>query len=161
MRENQYGRIVMTTSGTGLFGNFGQTNYGAAKLGQIGFMNSLGIEGAKYNITVNAIAPIAASRLTEDIIPPDVFEKLQPEYVTPVVLYLCSEECTASRRILSAGAGLVQRAAMLINKGAFLGKEPATPEAVRDHWKQVDSLEDMMEYENVMDGTAEVLKHYS
>jgi NAD(P)-dependent dehydrogenase (short-subunit alcohol dehydrogenase family) len=160
MRDNKFGRIIMTTSGTGLFGNFGQTNYGAAKLGQIGFMNSLGLEGAKYNVTVNAIAPIAASRLTEDIMPPDMLDKLRPDFVTPAVLYLCSEECTVSRRILAAGAGLVQRAAMLVNKGAFLGKEPATPEAVRDQWAKIDSLEDVMEYQNVMDGTMEALKHY-
>lgn len=160
MRDNNYGRIIMTTSGTGLFGNFGQTNYGAAKLGQIGFMNSLGIEGAKYNITVNAIAPIAATRLTEDIVPQDIFATLQPEYVTPVVLYLCSEECKVSRRILSAGAGLVQRAVILINKGTFLGKEPASPEAVRDSWAGIDAVEDLMEYETVMTGTAEVMKYY-
>jgi hypothetical protein len=109
---------------------------------------------------VNAIAPIAASRLTEDIMPPEFFEKLRPEYVTPAVLYLCSEECKVSRRIISAGAGLIQRAAMLINKGAFLGEEPATPEAVRDQWEKIDSLDDVMEYENVMAGTAEVMKHY-
>jgi hypothetical protein len=161
MRDNAYGRIIMTTSGTGLFGNFGQTNYGAAKLGLIGFMNSLGIEGAKYNVKVNAIAPIAATRLTEDIMPPDIFAKLRPEYVTPIVLYLCSEVCNDSRMILSAGAGLVQRAAILMNEGAFLGKEPATPEAVRDSWQAITALKNLKEMESVMAGTAEVMKYYT
>lgn len=160
MRENGYGRIIMTTSGTGLFGNFGQTNYGAAKLGLVGFMNSLGIEGAKYNVKVNAIAPIAATRLTEDIMPPDIFEKLKPEFVTPVVVYLCSEECQANRMILHAGAGIVQRAVIMLNEGVFLGKEPATPEAVRDNWENIIALKGLKELENVMGGTAEIMKYY-
>ena len=160
MRENNFGRIIVTTSATGLFGNFGQTNYGAAKLGLIGFMNSLGIEGAKYNVTVNAIAPVAATRLTEDILPPDFFAKLKPEYVTPVVLFLCSEECTDSRMILHAGAGLVQRAVMVINEGTFLGKEPAAPEAVRDKWNVITELKNLKPLENVTAASGEAMKFH-
>ncbi len=161
MRENGYGRIVMTASGTGLFGNFGQTNYGAAKLGQVGLMNSLRIEGAKYNVKVNALAPVAATRMTEDIMPPDVFEKLSPEFVTPVVLYLCSEACEASGITICAGAGLVQRATILVNDGAFLGEEPATPEAVAENWAKITELSNVKELENVMSQSLEIMKHYS
>ena len=160
MRQNSYGRIVMTTSGTGLFGNFGQTNYGAAKLGLVGFMNSLKLEGAKYNIMVNTIAPIALTRMTEDIMPPDVAAKLGSEFVTPVVVYLCSEECTDSGRTLHAGAGICQRAAILLNKGVFLGKEPTTAEAVRDQWAQIDALDDLKTIDAVMDATSEAMKHW-
>ena len=91
MRSQQYGRIVVTTSSTGLYGNFGQTNYGAAKLSLVGFMNSLKLEGDKDNIKVNAICPVAATRMTENLMPPAVIEMLKPEYVTPAVAYLASE----------------------------------------------------------------------
>ncbi len=91
-REQSYGRVVVATSTSGLFGNFGQANYGAAKLGLVGLINTLAQEGAKYNIKSNAVAPIAATRMTQDILPPEVFEKLTPEYVAPVVAYLMSEE---------------------------------------------------------------------
>jgi NAD(P)-dependent dehydrogenase (short-subunit alcohol dehydrogenase family) len=90
-REQSYGRIVVATSTSGLFGNFGQANYSAAKLGLVGLINTLAQEGAKYNIKANALAPIAATRMTEDILPPEVFKKLTPEYVAPVVAYLCTE----------------------------------------------------------------------
>src|SRR3546814_11383138 len=91
-RQQNYGRIVVTTSSSGLYGNFGQSNYGAAKLGLIGFMNTLKLEGQKNNIHVNAIAPVAATRMTENLMPPEVLERLKPEYVTPGVVFLCSEE---------------------------------------------------------------------
>jgi NAD(P)-dependent dehydrogenase (short-subunit alcohol dehydrogenase family) len=96
MRENKYGRIVMTTSSSGTYGNFGQSNYAAAKLGLLGLANVLKLEGEKYNIRTNLIAPTAATRFTEDIFPPDLFEKMKPEFVTPAVLYLCSQDCTDS-----------------------------------------------------------------
>lgn len=161
MRDNGYGRIIMTTSGTGLFGNFGQTNYGAAKLGLVGFMNTLRIEGAKYNVKINSIAPTAGTRLTEDLMPPDVFQRLSPDYVTPVVLFLCSEACQDSGKILCAGAGLVQRATMVVNDGVFLGKEPATPEMVRDRWPAAIEQKNLRELENVTAQTMEIMKHYS
>jgi len=161
MRENGFGRIVMTTSGTGLFGNFGQTNYGAAKLGLVGFMNSLRIEGAKYNVKTNALAPVAATRLTEDIMPPDVFKKLSPDYVTPVVLYLCSEACQASGMVLCTGAGLVQRATILVNDGVFLGKEPTTPEKVAENWAKITELSNLKEMDGVMAQSFEIMKHYA
>jgi NAD(P)-dependent dehydrogenase (short-subunit alcohol dehydrogenase family) len=106
-REQSYGRIVVATSTSGLFGNFGQANYSAAKLGLVGLINTLSQEGAKYNIKANAVAPIAATRMTEDILPPEVFAKLTPEYVAPVVAYLCSEEVPDSASVFIVACGAV------------------------------------------------------
>jgi NAD(P)-dependent dehydrogenase (short-subunit alcohol dehydrogenase family) len=160
MRENGYGRILVTASGTGLFGNFGQVNYGAAKLGLVGLMNSLRIEGEKYNIKTNALAPVAATRMTEDIMTPEVYEKLSPEFVTPVVLYLCSEACEDSGRILCAGAGVVQTAHILVNDGAFLGADPATPEAVAENWAKITDQSGLKKLNNVMEQSMDIMKHY-
>src|SRR6201994_1761056 len=104
MKAQQYGRIVVTTSSTGLYGNFGQSNYGAAKLGLVGFMNSLSAEGAKYNVHINTIAPAAATRMTEDILPGEVLDQMGPETVVPAALFLVSEEAP-NKVTLAAGAG--------------------------------------------------------
>src|SRR6201988_3982331 len=106
MREQNYGRILMTTSASGLFGNFGQSNYGAAKMALVGLMNMLHIEGRKNNIHVNTIAPVAATRMTEDIMPPEQLDLLRPERVTPAVLFLCSKDAP-SKMILTAGGGAI------------------------------------------------------
>jgi hypothetical protein len=129
MRENRYGRIMFTTSAAGLYGNFGQTNYSAAKMGLIGFMNTLKLEGEKHDIKVNTIAPVAATRLTEDILPPDLLEKLKPEFVSPLVLYLCSEQCPVTGATYNAGMGYFNRAAILTGPGAVVGdgKERTDP----------------------------------
>ncbi|MEJ6009396.1 SDR family NAD(P)-dependent oxidoreductase [Novosphingobium aquae] len=116
MRTQNYGRILMTTSATGLFGNFGQANYGAAKLGLVGFMNSLGIEGAKNDVRVNTIAPAAATRMTEDIMPADALAKMDPVTVVPAALYLVSEDAP-NRAILAAGAGGYQRSYITLTRG--------------------------------------------
>src|ERR1700761_2741879 len=116
-REQSFGRVVVATSTSGLFGNFGQANYGAAKLGLVGLINTLAQEGAKYNIKTNAVAPIAATRMTQDILPPEVFEKLTPEYVAPVVAYLMSEENQETASVFIVGGGKVQRAALFQNEG--------------------------------------------
>jgi NAD(P)-dependent dehydrogenase (short-subunit alcohol dehydrogenase family) len=120
MRDQQYGRIVVTTSSTGLYGNFGQTNYGAAKLSLIGFMNSLKLEGAKDNVKVNAICPVAGTRMTENLMPPNVLEMLKPDYVTPAVVYLVSEEAPTGV-ILTAAAGAFAAAQLVETDGVNLG----------------------------------------
>ena len=128
MRENNYGRIVMTTSAAGLYGNFGQTNYSAAKLALVGFANSLKLEGERNNIKVNVVAPIAATRLTDDILPPDMKEKLKPEFVAPMVLLLSSDKCPATGNIYNAGMGYFNRVAIVSGKGAIVGSGQNIPE---------------------------------
>ena len=135
MRAQNYGRIVVTTSSTGLYGNFGQTNYGAAKLALVGFMNTLKLEGQKNNIHCNAISPVAATRMTEGLMPPDVLAKLAPKSVTPAVVYLCSEEAP-NGVVVTAGGGAFAQARIFETEGAFLGTD-ATVEAVRDHFAQI------------------------
>jgi NAD(P)-dependent dehydrogenase (short-subunit alcohol dehydrogenase family) len=135
MREQNYGRIVVTTSSTGLYGNFGQSNYGAAKLGLVGFMNTLKLEGQKNNVHVNAISPVAATRMTENIMPPEILERLKPEFVTPGVVFLCSDEAPTGA-VLTAGAGAFALARIVETEGVFLG-DHATVEQVRDNWAKI------------------------
>ena len=138
-REQSYGRIVVATSTSGLFGNFGQANYSAAKLGLVGLINTLAQEGAKYNIKANALAPIAATRMTEDILPPEVFKKLTPEYIAPVVAYLCTEEVPDTASIFIVGGGKVQRTALFQNKGVTFDHVPTVDE-VAEQWSTIDDL---------------------
>lgn len=138
-REQSFGRIVVATSTSGLFGNFGQANYSAAKLGLVGLINTLAQEGAKYNIKANAVAPIAATRMTEDILPPEVFKKLTPEYVAPVVAYLCSEEVPDSASVFIVGGGKVQRAALFQNEGVTFSDVPSVDD-VAGRWNEIDDL---------------------
>jgi NAD(P)-dependent dehydrogenase (short-subunit alcohol dehydrogenase family) len=146
MREQNYGRIVVTTSSSGLYGNFGQSNYGAAKLGIIGFMNTLKLEGQKNNIHVNAIAPVAATRMTENLMPPAVLERLKPEYVTPGVVFLCSDEAPTGA-ILTAGAGAFALSRIVETEGVYLGEGGLSVEEVRDNWSKITDAEGQQAYQ--------------
>ena len=148
MRENRYGRIVVITSASGLNGNFGQTNYSAAKMALIGFMNTLKLEGEKHGIKVNAVAPIAATRLTEELLPPDLSEKMKPDFVAPLVLLLCSEECRVSGRVYSAGMGYYSRVGLVTGQGTVIGdgKQIPSPELVERHINDICSLAGAVEH---------------
>jgi 3-hydroxy-3-methylglutaryl CoA synthase/NAD(P)-dependent dehydrogenase (short-subunit alcohol dehydrogenase family)/putative sterol carrier protein len=156
MREGRYGRIILTTSAAGLYGNFGQANYSAAKMGLIGFMNTVKLEGEKHNIKVNTVAPIAGTRLTEDILPPEIFAKLKPEFVSPLVLYLSSDSCKENGMIFNAGMGYFNRVAVLTGKGASLGGAggPPSPEDLQKNWDLVNSMEGAVEYANATESFA-------
>jgi NAD(P)-dependent dehydrogenase (short-subunit alcohol dehydrogenase family) len=137
MKEQGYGRIVVTTSSTGLYGNFGQANYGGGKLGVVGIMNTLKIEGAKYDIRVNTICPIAATRMTEGLMPDSVLAQLKPEYVTPGVMNLVKEDAPTGM-ILSAGAGAFSMAQIVETKGAFVAQgDDLSAEAVAAKWDEI------------------------
>uniref|UniRef100_A0A3P9K1X7 Hydroxysteroid (17-beta) dehydrogenase 4 n=1 Tax=Oryzias latipes TaxID=8090 RepID=A0A3P9K1X7_ORYLA len=139
MKNQNFGRIIMTASAAGIYGNFGQANYSAAKLGMLGLANTLAIEGRKYNIHCNTIAPIAGSRLTETVMPPDLVASLKPEYVAPLVLWLCHEQCQENGGLFEVGAGWIGKLRWERSQGRILRQKskPMTPEAVRDQWKEI------------------------
>jgi NAD(P)-dependent dehydrogenase (short-subunit alcohol dehydrogenase family) len=143
MREQNYGRIIFTSSGVGLYGNFGQANYAAAKMGMIGLMNTLRIEGAKNNILINAIAPNAASRMTKNIMPPPLFDKLKPDFIAPLVAYLCSDQCRDSGMIFNCMGGWYSRTAVMCTNGVLLGdgKRDISAEEIMDNWDKITALE--------------------
>ena len=138
MREQNYGRVVVTTSPTGLYGNFGQANYGAAKLGLVGLMNTLKIEGVRNNIHTNTIAPVAATRMTENLMTGDALKALAPELVTPAVIYLCSEEAP-NGVVLQAQGGQFSVACIVENAGVNLGVE-ATAEDIGESFERIADL---------------------
>lgn len=136
MRDQGYGRIVMTTSSSGLYGNFGQSNYGAAKLGLVGLMNTLALEGKKYGIHVNCLAPTAATRMMEGILPSEQLERLDPDRVSPAVLALCSPTAP-TRQILCAGAGGFELAHITLTRGIHLADGPEMAEALIAQWSEL------------------------
>jgi NAD(P)-dependent dehydrogenase (short-subunit alcohol dehydrogenase family) len=138
-REQRFGRVVVATSTSGLFGNFGQSNYGAAKLGLLGLVNTLAIEGERFGITANAVAPLAATRMTQDVAPQEVLDKLDPAYVSPVVAHLVSEESTDSGSVFVVGGGLVQRVALFANDGVRFSEPPGLAELTAA-WPEIADL---------------------
>lgn len=147
MKAQNYGRVIVTTSSTGLYGNFGQSNYGAAKLALVGFINTMKLEGQKNNIHFNAISPVAATRMTENLMPPAMLDKLKPEYVTPGVVYLCSEEAPTGV-IMTAGAGTFAVARIYETDGVYLGEGGLSVEEVRDNWDKIQDPSKQEAYQN-------------
>jgi NAD(P)-dependent dehydrogenase (short-subunit alcohol dehydrogenase family) len=136
MRERNYGRIVVTTSSSGLFGNFGQANYGAAKAGMVGLMNVLAEEGRKNNIRVNTISPTAATRMTEELLPPQALALMKPEAITPAVEFLLSEDAP-TRTIMGAGAGSFAVIKIIETEGINLAQSDWTPDAIAAHFAEI------------------------
>lgn len=156
MRDQAYGRVLMTASSSGLYGNFGQANYGAAKLGIEGLAKTLHLEGAKYNIRVNALAPLAATRMTEDIIPEQIFPMFAPENVVPAALFLVSEE-SPSNVIVGAGAGGYHSAWITMNTPTILPEGERNVEGFAAHWSQISNREGDFVPQSGMEQTQRVL----
>ena len=150
MKENNYGRIVFTASSSGMYGNFGQSNYGAAKMGVIGIMNTLKLETAKLNIKINTVAPNAATGMTQGVFPDEVAKRIKPEFNTPMVTYLSSEENQESGMIFTMSAGWFARSVMVSGKGICIGdtKRPIRAEEIRDKFDQVKNLENALPYDH-------------
>ncbi len=141
-RQQSYGRVMLTTSSSGIWGQFGQANYGAAKTGMLGLMNVLKQEGAKYNINVNTVAPVAGTRLTQTVMSAEMVDKLKPEFVAPAVIYMVSNECTDSGLIIEAGAGNFNRAVMVKGPGIRPGMDAELDaEWAQANWGAITSLE--------------------
>jgi len=160
MTEQGYGRVLFTTSSAGIYGNFGQTNYGSAKLSLVGFANTLALEGQRKNVLVNTIAPFAASRLTEGLLPPAVFDSLKPEYVTPLVSYLCSENNETTGGVYEVGGGFYSSLRWERTKGKLfrLGRE-VSPEAIESSWKQINDFSESKHISSVMESLGPIIQN--
>ncbi|WP_095011658.1 SDR family NAD(P)-dependent oxidoreductase [Tsuneonella mangrovi] len=157
MREQSYGRILMTASSTGLFGNFGQANYGAAKLGLVGLAKTLQLEGAKYNIRVNSLSPVAGTRMTADLFPEEAFKLFDPVNVVPAALFLVSEDAPTNA-IVGAGAGGFHSAWVEMNEAVWLPEAERTVEGFAAHWDQISSETNLHAPQSGSDQSAAILK---
>lgn len=153
MADAGYGRILMTTSTSGIYGNFGQSNYASAKSGLVGLMNVLAIEGAKKNIKVNAIAPTAATRMTEDLLPQQVLDIMGPETIAPGALFMVSEDAP-TKTILGAGAGVFAVSQMVETRGVYLPEGARTPEVVAERWAEISDVNDTNPLESAFEQTS-------
>ena len=158
MRENGYGRIVFTSSSSGVFGNFGQSNYGAAKMAMVGLMNTLKLEGQKYNVFTNTITPVAYTRMTENLMPEDFGKQFQPEYITPAVFYLASDQAP-NGAIMAAGAGVFSRILIHETMGISLGTgEDMTPENISASWEKISDMSDARLLQNGGEQTLKIFE---
>ncbi len=160
MTEQGYGRVLFTTSSAGIYGNFGQTNYGSAKLSLVGFANTLSLEGQRKNVLVNTIAPFAASRLTEGLLPPAVFDSLKPEYVSPIVAYLCSEDSDTTGGVYEVGGGFYSSLRWERTKGKLfrLGRE-VSPDDIQSSWKQINDFRESDQISSVMESLGPIIQN--
>lgn len=159
-RKQKYGKIILTSSNSGLYGNFGQANYSSAKMGLVGLGNTLAIEGQSSNINTNIIIPTAGSRLTQDIVPPDFWKELKPELIAPIVLWLCHENCQENGAIIESALGWAGKCHLVRSNGVILRKnldESVTPEAVRDQWSQVTDMSGAKRFESIAEATGELM----
>ncbi|KAM5192020.1 peroxisomal multifunctional enzyme type 2 [Mantella aurantiaca] len=155
MKNQKFGRIIMTSSAAGIYGNFGQANYSAAKLGLVGISNTLALEGVKYNVHCNAIAPTAGSRLTQTVLPQDFLDALKPEYVAPLVLWLCHESCQENGSLFEVGAGWIGKLRWERTLGAIIRQKnrPMTPETVRDEWEKICDFDNATKPQTIQEST--------
>ncbi|MFC1671168.1 SDR family oxidoreductase, partial [Spirochaetota bacterium] len=161
LRKNNYGRILMISSNAGLYGNFGQSNYGSAKTGMIGLMNCLNIEGAKYNILINTLSPTAATRLTENTMDPELFEKLKPDFIVPMVIYLVSEKNRESGNIINAAKNWYGKSAICCSNGITVGdgEKFPTPEDIMEQWDNITNLDGAKQLKSLAEFYKLVLGH--
>ncbi|WP_324731481.1 SDR family oxidoreductase [Pseudomonas paeninsulae] len=160
MREQGYGRVIFTASTSGIYGNFGQANYGMAKLGLYGLTRTLAIEGRKNNILVNAIAPTGGTRMTEGLIPPQIFEQLKPELVSPLVVYLASQACAETSGLFEVGGGWIGKTRWERSLGTgFDPRAGFSPEDVADHWQQICDFDDAVHPADTIEALQAMMKH--
>lgn len=163
MQENNYGRLVFTASAAGLFGNFGQCNYGAAKLGTVGLMNTVKLEGSKggkFDIKANTLIPFAGTRLSASVVPPNIAEKIKPEYNSPAAAYLCSEQCKLTGAVITAGPGYFGRAAMVEGPGVFFDDpEAVSVEDIAGRIDEIASIDGAAEFEAAPNHVMKLMSH--
>ncbi|KAI1724611.1 short chain dehydrogenase domain-containing protein [Ditylenchus destructor] len=155
MREQKYGSVIVTSSNSGIYGSFGQANYAAAKMGLIGFSNTLAMEGAKFNIRCNAVVPTAGSRLTQTVMPQDLVDAMKPEYITPLVMFLSHEECPETGKVFEAGSGWYGTVQQYRSKGKVI--ENAKAEDIANSWDEITDMNGAKNYNSSQEVVAEMV----